>query len=111
MKDAIDRPQGQSRQSGYKKFIQGEFGLAKTYWLFGVLVSAVVNVLANVIFPAVWSDVIFVVFAAYMCALLVAVFQAARKYQGSKIWSILAVLIVLSGVARTVGSVLSGHGY
>ena len=110
MNDAIDHVQDQSKQSGYEKFIQGEFGLARTYWLFGVLVSAVVNVLANFIFPVTWSPVIFVIFGVYMCALLVAVFQAARKYQGPKIWPILAVLIVLSRLARTVGPVLFGHG-
>jgi hypothetical protein len=28
----------------YKRFIEGDFGLAKTYWLFGVLVSVLVKV-------------------------------------------------------------------
>lgn len=90
----------------YIKFISGEFGLAKTYWLFGVLPNFIANIALRTVASddlAYWIGVTFLV---YLCVLLVALWNAGRKYTGSKIWPVLAFLVVLLGVLRSIGPVL-----
>lgn len=91
----------------YEKFIHGEFGLAKTYWLFGVLPNFLVNIALRTVASddlAYWIGATFLI---YLCVLLVALWNAGRKYTGSKIWSVLAFLVVLSAVLRSIGPVLN----
>ncbi len=93
--------------SWYERFIAGDYGLAKTYWLFGVLVSIFIKVAFNLVQSDNGAFIISVLFVAYLCALLVATWNAARKYKGLKIWAILAVLVVLSGLLSTSGPLLA----
>lgn len=96
----------QSSKHVYQKFIEGEFGLAKTYWMFGVLV----NLCVNIVLRQIESDIIFFalgsIFVAYLCALLVAVWHAGKKYQGPKFWVFLACLVVFMGIIKTAGALL-----
>lgn len=92
----------------YGKFINGDFGLAKTFWLFGFLLNAMVVIAMRVL--SVTGTLEYAVVAgltAYKCALLVAILNAARRFRGSKIWSVLAVLVVVSAIARQFQALLA----
>lgn len=90
----------------HQRFISGEFGLAKTYWLCGV----VPNLMANIVLRNTSSyTVAYWVGAAmliYLVGLLVAIWNAGTKYTGPKIWPVLAFLVIFSGILRSIGPVL-----
>ena len=109
-----------------KKLVRGHYGLANTYWRFGVLVGVFYALVYEVAFTmfldsSVFEDIIDaypkelpdtihviyvllpLIFAAYQLAVVVGVWRAARVYQGAKIWSVLARLAALfTGVMATV---------
>lgn len=90
----------------YQEFIKGNFGLAITYWMFGVAVT----IMFTLAYKAVPSDTvayaIAVVFIIYLFALLVAIWNAAEKYSGPKVWAVLALLIVFVGLLRNISTLL-----
>lgn len=80
----------------FSKFIHGNFGLAKTYWLFGVFARLVVFIIITKSgdYSAKLSGVIIVTYIAYSIIWLLAMFNAARLYKGLKIWSVLAFIMI-----------------
>jgi hypothetical protein len=93
--------------SFYEKFINGEFGLAKTYWLFGVVPGFIAGIAVRTVSSDTLAYWIGAAFVIYQCVLLVALWNAGRKYQGSKVWPVLAFLVVMSAVLRNIGPVLA----
>jgi len=89
----------------FKKLSDGDFGLAKTYWLYGVLVSIVWNILIQ---GAILSDsialiiVVLLVTIIYSVFLLTGVWNASNRYTGLKIWAILAKIYVVLSVITLV---------
>ena len=80
-----------------KQLIDGDFGLAKTYWLYGVLGSIAMNLL--LMFPILSGSLVLIVVAmlasiAYAIVVLTGIWNSASRYTGSKIWSVLAKIIV-----------------
>ncbi len=92
-----------SQEKGFlKKLRDGDYGLAKTYWLYGIIVSVVVGFLIRMIFMAMKKDGILLAFIIVLIGIIyTALFQlpglwrAARRYQGPKIWAILGQIIVV----------------
>ncbi|WP_295384150.1 hypothetical protein [uncultured Thiodictyon sp.] len=95
-------PYSERTQGFFSNFIEGNYGLAKTFWVYGVVFGVVFNWLLNVL--ALWivavtelRDVL-VIFTftsiAYHVFVSIGVFAAASKYGGSKIWAILAYVYV-----------------
>lgn len=95
----------------FKAMWRGDLGLAKTYWLWGVLVGgiggnialaalvllyAVVGGKALALFGAAW--IAWVVYAAINA---VGIWRAATKHQGNPVWAFLAKLAVVLGIAYT----------
>ena len=81
-----------------KQLIDGDFSLAKTYWLYGVLGSIVMNLL--LIFPMMSESLSLIVIAglmsvAYAVIVLTAIWNSASKHTGSKFWSVMAKIIVV----------------
>lgn len=91
----------------YDQFIGGEFGLAKTYWLFGVLPSFLVGIAMRIVSSDTFAYWIGAAFVSYQLVLLRALWHAGKKYQGSKVWSVLAFLLVLLAIVRNIGPILA----
>jgi hypothetical protein len=82
---------------------KGELGLARTYWLYGVVVQTIFNIVIMLLVAvgagpgAVFIIVILaVVYAVFLQ--LPGVWRAAGMYKGPKIWSIAARIAVIIGV-------------
>ena len=80
-----------------KQLIDGDFGLAKTYWLYFVLGGMAINLL--LFFPISSSSLGLIVVSmlaaiAYDIVVLTGIWNSASRYTGSKIWSVLAKIIV-----------------
>ena len=89
-----------------KQLIDGDFGLAKTYWLYFVVGS---NLL--LMFPISSSSfglIVVSVLAAivYVIVVLTGVWNSASRYTGSKIWSVLAKIIVGANAVFLVFAVI-----
>jgi hypothetical protein len=74
----------------FSKLARGEYGLAKTYWLYGVLVGFVVNIVFSVVQSPGIIAIGLVVYTAYGVPVIMGIWRAAAKYTGPKIWAILA---------------------
>lgn len=95
-----------------KKLIKGEFGLAKTFWIFGFLIQLPIFVLVTVFSYAkallethlalflVVSSLYFI----YSIIVTIGLFSCARHYIGPKIWVILLFPIL---IARILGHVIN----
>jgi len=80
-----------------KQLIDGDFGLAKTYWLYFVLGSNLLWLL--LMFPISSSSLGLIVVSmlagiSYDIVVLTGIWNSASRYTGSKIWSVLAKIIV-----------------
>ena len=77
---------------------RGEVGLAKTFWLYFVLVFFVSHAIQSVIFRVgvpVWIGfVIDIAFAVYLPLILIGVWRSAGRYRGKRIWSDVARMVV-----------------
>ena len=92
-----------------KQLIDGDFGLAKTYWLYGVLGSIAMNLL--LMFPILSGSLVLIVVAmlasiAYAIVVLTGIWNSASRYTGSKIWSVLAKIIVGANAVFLVFAVI-----
>lgn len=93
----------------FKKLSDGDFGLVKTYWLYGVLVSIVGNILmqgAALSGSKALIIVLLLVMIVYAVFQLTGVWNASNRYTGLKIWAILAKIAVIVGVLSLLSSVL-----
>jgi len=81
----------------FKGLKDGDFGLAKTYWLFGVLGNFLIglpgNLLTNLVPIAIYS----VFSLAYGVTVLLGIWNSANRYTGFKLWAILAKLAAILG--------------
>jgi hypothetical protein len=86
----------------FAKFLQGDFGLAKTFWLFGALGSVVWGLLMYTLVAATQSQMVTIACAYFSFFFLLfvsgATWDAATKYKGDPVWAILAKLNVVSTV-------------
>jgi hypothetical protein len=87
---------------------RGEIGLARTFWIYGVVVSAVLSQIAfrlNIIRPprSAWIDIaapaVTIISGVYLLFAAVAVWRSASRYRGQAVWPILAKLSVVAVVA------------
>ena len=78
----------------FSKLIHGDYGLAKTYWLFGVLGSTVLSVflMLSAVLAAELVIALYLVALSYAVVVLIGTWRAASRYQGPKHWAILAKL-------------------
>ena len=93
-----------------KQLIDGDFGLAKTYWLYFVLGSNLLWLL--LMFPISSSSLGLIVVSmlaaiAYDIVVLTGIWNSASRYTGSKIWSVLAKIIVGANVVFLAFTIIS----
>jgi len=101
--EAADTAVNDSTEKGFfGKLANGDFGLAKTYWLYGVLVGFIVNIAIKPITSIGLLVIIMLAYTAYEILVFMGTWRAANKYQGSKIWAALAKIAVVLGVIMLV---------
>jgi len=91
----------------FKKLANGDFGLAKTYWLYGVLFGFFVNIAMRLITSIGLLVIVMLVYTAYEIPVIIGVWRAAKKYQGPKIWAELAKIAVVLGAIMLVVGVIA----
>lgn len=82
----------------FVRLSKGEFGLAKTYWLYGVLVGFVVGLALKPITSIGLMTIIMLFYTAYQVLVAMGVWRAANGYEGKKSWAVLAKIAVVLGV-------------
>jgi hypothetical protein len=86
----------------FAKFLAGDFGLAKTYWLFGVLGGLAWGLLMGALIAATQSMMMAITCAYFTFFFLLfvsgATWDAATRYKGNPVWAILAKLSVVASM-------------
>lgn len=93
--------------SFYERFIGGEFGLAKTYWLLGVLPGFLVGTAIRIARSDTFTYWMGAAFICYQVVLLRALWNSGKRYQGSKVWPVLAFVMVILAILRNIGPILA----
>ncbi|KIH77251.1 hypothetical protein SAMN05660860_02161 [Geoalkalibacter ferrihydriticus] len=88
------------------RLAQGEFGLAKTYWVYNVVVGIAANLIANEITSLASLTLFMALYVPYQATVLMGIWRAAGTYQGLKIWAMLARAAVVLGSILLAFSVL-----
>jgi hypothetical protein len=88
----------------FERLANGDLGLARTYWLCGVLVALVVSLISSFITSTRVITVFMAIYTiGYGVPWALGTWRAARKYEGPKIWAVLArVAIVLSVIGMVI---------
>ena len=92
-----------SQEKGFlKKLRDGDYGLAKTYWIYGIIVSVIFGFILRLLLMAMGKDGLLLAFGLIIIGVIYTAFyqapglwRAARRYQGPKIWAILGQVIAV----------------
>ncbi len=104
--------------NGLLKLLRGELGLTITFWIFGVLIGALLFFLTITI-GLIEEDLIMFflsIWVGYQFIITIGVLRSCKYYQGEKIWPVLAIIVSL-GFSALMGFVwliflsLSINGY
>jgi hypothetical protein len=102
-----ERPDSASvPESWISRLVKGDFGLAKTFWLFNVLVRVLVSFSFNVIAETNTLELLLLSMLAYYCyqvPVMVGIWRAANKYAGLQLWAMLARIEVIFQAVGLVG--------
>jgi hypothetical protein len=90
----------------FSELTKGNYSLAMTYWVYGVLAGFVWSVAILSIVQTLdseWSQdsiktlykFLYVAMTAYFCAVYVGIWKSADKFKGNKVWSVLAKFVVI----------------
>lgn len=94
----------ESSDGFFSKLSRGDYGLAKTYWLYGVLVGVVVNIVFSIVKSPGIIAIAMLAYIAYGVPVIMGIWRAATKYTGPKIWAVLAkIACVLGAFMLAVG--------
>lgn len=93
-----------------KNIWRGDAGLAVTYWGYGVLGSVLLGIPLAFVTPGSIPAIIVLLFIVlYLVWLHFSIWRAASKYNGPKIWSVLArvaVTLPLAGIVIGIGAAI-----
>jgi hypothetical protein len=90
----------------FAKLVNGDYGLARTYWVYGVLVGIVVNVITIPVTSIALLIMIMLAHAVYGVAVLTGVWRASDRYTGPAVWAVLAKIAVVLGAISIFGGLL-----
>jgi len=84
-------------RSFIKILLSGDFGLAKTFWMYVFMLGVFIN-LGMVMVPQISIGIVAILIliasTVFAIPLHIAIWRAANKYRGPKIWAILAKINV-----------------
>jgi hypothetical protein len=84
-------------KSFFIKLKDGDFGLAKTYWLYGVVVNLILSIPTYVVSNLSLLIVLTIIGLIYGVIVLIGIWNSASRYEGLKLWAILAKLATILG--------------
>lgn len=103
---SLDSQKAIDNDTVFKTLIMGKYGLAKTYWVFGIGIMVLLYILSNII-GTLGSPTLSVVWViglyAYQVIVWIAIWRASGLYSGPVIWSGLAKFAVVIGILATLG--------
>lgn len=101
-----DKKARMNEKGFFGKLSNGDFGLSKTYWEYGVAVGIFLNVVTGFI-TSVWIlAIVMLIYIAYETLVLMGVWRASNKYEGRKGWAVLAkISTVLGAIGLVIGLV------
>lgn len=84
----------------------GRSGLAKTYWLWGILSGIPWGIALSLITPGSNPAILAVLaFVAYYVIVYVGIWRAASEYEGAKAWAILAkIAVIITPACLVIGT-------
>jgi hypothetical protein len=104
----VEKTTSSSTEKGFfGELANGDFGLAKTYWLYGVVVGVVVTIISSKVTSIGGLVILMLAYTAYEIPVLMGIWRAANKYQGQKIWAVLAKIAVVVGAIMLVDGLLA----
>lgn len=84
----------------FKKLRNGDFGLFKTYWLYGVGVGVVTNIIGNQITSGFGLGTFGIIYSLYGTQVALGLWRSAKRYQGRKLWAVFGrIVAVFSWIA------------
>ena len=104
-----DQSGGMEKKAFFRKLREGDFGLAETYWLYGVVGGLLIRILkvalavllvymdlpASALYAVAVIAMAMIVF--YMANVLLGVWRASFIYAGPKAWAVLARVAAVLG--------------
>tara|TARA_B110000008_G_C16873383_1_gene525742 strand:+ start:535 stop:888 length:354 start_codon:yes stop_codon:yes gene_type:complete len=94
----INNIQEVSNKAFIKRLMDGDLSLVKTYWLYGVVGSILMNIVLLIPLMAESLPLLYgaiFVSLAYAFVVLTGIWNSATKHHGYKFWAILAKIIVI----------------
>jgi len=83
---------------------EGNYGLPKTYWLYGALAGIVLGLVLGLTISITKSVLValiaIILLWVYQVFITIAIWNAASKYPGSKVWAVLARLGTVVGIVQ-----------
>lgn len=96
-----------SAKSFFLKISSGDFSLAKTYWLYWVLVLIAINTLMMIRPTTATLVIAGVAHAAYLTPMVIGIWRAANQREGGKIWAVIwAVLVTAIAILAIISVIL-----
>lgn len=96
--DAAPDESTSSSKRFFRRLADGDMGLPKTYWLYGVVVGTLFNLISRLVTSTGALIVLILVYAIYEMHVLFGTWRAASRYSGPTIWAFLAKVAVILGV-------------
>ena len=81
-----------------KRLMLGEYGLYKTYWIFGYFVGAIASPIIYLIESDSRLHLLAFVHFIYQFIVYMGIWNAANKYEGLKLWAVLAKITSVLGI-------------
>jgi|SaaInlV_150m_DNA_5_1039734.scaffolds.fasta_scaffold00524_2 hypothetical protein len=86
-------------QTLFNKILHGDFGLVKSFWIYGILSSYLLILLLMPLLIYFNSTLLSIIFSltivTYIAIQIIGIWRAAEKYTGAKIWGILARVVII----------------
>jgi len=90
----------ESIKSFFLRFLSGRFGLANTFWIYGVLIALTLDFLTSYV-SALWQVVFLAAFIfTHFVLIVIAVWNASKLYIGRQLWKWLARIAVIFNVFK-----------
>jgi hypothetical protein len=94
---------GQQRaQAFFPRLLRGDYGLAKTFWLYLVLVSVLMAAALTLVESIPVLLLLNLLFTGYRVVALIGTWRAADRFTGGQVWAVLAKIVVVIEVGMTL---------
>lgn len=100
----------ESSDGFFIKLSRGDYGLAKTYWLYGIAVGFVVSIAFSIIKSPGMIAIALLAYVAYEIPVLIGIWHSATKYTGPKVWAVLAKVACVLGALMLLGGLFAIFG-